>query len=422
MNTNKESSSFIFALIAEQNIFQTDGISPVINIDINGEIIELLHVQCDSVTHKSRTIIFAVAKTNEAVTLMKDFFSARVYDVFKFRLNTSVLNDAGTETCTQYFNKVIQEVRDIKSLILQCIRIMDMSDIRKPSEDITDEMFYTALADDIIDVLLNKQYGRHNIYNIQFNIAQCNDSYKKCFEFLTEQSGKLFNFYGKILYNNSQNEFIQCRNKMFFIGEMNKNKKCPTKKYIAENESNKIISLMIYCTMNQHGKIEKDICKIHSSEKRHKDCVYEENDRYFKLLNKQIDIANKTHNSSYDLREPLIVAAANLLLIVNKGVIILNGLAARKDLLHNHIGTQVLEHCLYTVNPKPLVAYVPISEECINGFTDVNFFHDSMRACAFFKAVSHDEHSVISLTTSEAILHEESLAVKCIKHIVMNKN
>lgn len=405
----KQSQQYMSIFISDQPIFLQDNSPPIVNIDINGNIIEVLHINAPD-RFRNRFIIFIASKSIEAINMSKSFFVARMHEIFKERINCVALKESESNSCTDYFVKVLNNSRDYISVIKSCLRIMELK---------TDDI--DLFCNDLVEVLTDNQFDRHVFNNIQFNVAQTNESYRKCFEFLMKESSGLFNFYGKKLYDNESNKFIQCRNKMFFI-ERTKDI-CVIKKYIGEENKNNVYSLMIYATMSGFSMHEDNDCSVHKEEK--KEIKYNERDEYISILKRQMNIASKQLTSQVEYTPP-IVSAANILLINNssQSIIILNGLAVKKEMHHHHIGTQILEHCLYTVNPKCMIAFIPLrvlnQKDC--NATDVEFYDKSMRACAFFKAVSRDDKSSVSIRTNIECVRRDRHQVECMKYIIMNKN
>jgi len=405
----KQSQQYMSIFISDQPIFLQDNSPPIVNIDINGNIIEVLHINAPD-KFRNRFIIFIASKSIDAINMSKNFFIARMHEIFMERINCDSLRESESNSCTEYFVKVLSNSKDYITAIKSCLRIMEIK-----THDI--DLF----CNDLIEVLTDNQFDRHVFNNIQFNVAQTNESYRRCFEFLMKESSGLFNFYGKKLYDNELNEFIQCRNKMFFIERIKDIG--AIKKYIGEENKNNVYSLMIYATMSGFSIREDNDCSVHKEEK--KEIKYNETDKYIRILNRQIDIANRQLMRQRE-HIPQIIAAANILLINNssQSIIILNGLAVKKEMHHHHIGTQILEHCLYTVNPKCMIAFIPLrvlSQKGCNA-TDVEFYDKSMRACAFFKAVSRDDKSSVSIRTNIECVKRDRQRVECMKYIIMNKN
>lgn len=401
----KHVQQYMSIFISDQPIFLQDNVPPIVSVDINGNVIEVLQINTPD-RFRNRFVIFIASKSIEAINMSKSFFMARMYEIFKERINTDSLKESESNSCAEYFVKVLNNSRDYIAVIKSCLRIMELK-----ADDI--DLF----CNDLIEVLTNHQFDRHILNNIQFNIAQTNESYKRCFEFLMKESEGLFNFYGKKLYNNESNEFIQCRNKMFFIERMKEKIKYIT--YIGEENKSKVYSLMIYTTFSGYSTYEDSNCSMHKEEE--KKIKYNERDEYMSMLKRQMNIASKQLTSQVEYTPP-IISAANILLVNNKAII-LNGLAVKREIRHQHIGTQILEHCLYTVNPKCMIAFIPIGILGQGGKkSDVEFYDKSMRACAFFKAVSHDDKSSVSTRQCIEYIERDRQRVECMKYVIMNKN
>lgn len=412
-------SKHVVIYATDQKLHPPADTQPVLNIQINNEMIEILCLPSPYIA-SNRRLLVAISDSTKALLSLNKFFTARLYQVYEALSDDNVLKSSGSQTYTEYFMKIITEVKNFESIADQCLKVIDFSNIKNESKD-SDEVFYSALRRKLIEVLLNQQFSRYTTNNIQFSIAHDNVLYRKCFDFLLKNSGGLFNFYGRKLYNSEKYKFIQCRNQFYFSNSIEKKNNKYTKQYIAEQSSDNILSLMIYCTIGNVGhKVENDILHIHACDKKNKnhDLAYKNLVMFAKQLKLQQDQIKQIHGEDTNIN---IIGAANLLLIENNRIVILNGLAVHKGLYHNHIGTQILEHCLYTVNPRPLVAYVPLE---LPDDKSAGLYSNAMRACNFFKAACGDENTAISSASPESAASPNKTSVnscECMKFILLNK-